>query len=131
MRKRDQFSATRKGGRQFKYDVSFMRKAVLDYESGLSLPEVAARYQISKSQVAHWRKRFGSDIVEQITPNLPPMTENEKKEQEQLKRQLAEQAKLLEYLKMKNIALETMIDIAKEEFNIDLRKKPGTKPSAE
>jgi len=108
-----------------------MRKAVLDYESGLSQAQVATKYQISISQIAYWRKRFGSDIVEQITANLSPMTENEKKEQQQLKRQLAEQAKQLEYLKMKNIALETMIDVAKEEFNIDLRKKPGTKPSAE
>jgi transposase-like protein len=127
MAKRDQITVHRNGGGVFKYDLAFMRKVALDYESGLSLSQAAAKYQISKDQVAYWRKRFGSDIVEQIPK--PIMTEAEKQEHALLKKQLAEQAQQLEYLKMKALALETMIDIAKEEFNIDLRKKAGTKPS--
>ena len=37
----------------------------------------------------------------------------------------------LKFAKIKALTLETMIDIADEEFNIQIRKKSGTKPSVE
>jgi hypothetical protein len=36
----------------------------------------------------------------------------------------------LEQLKLKNVALETMISIAEKQFKIEIRKKSGTKPSS-
>ena len=40
---------------------------------------------------------------------------------------LRELEKALEYEKLKSLAYNTMIDIAEKEFNIPIRKKPGTK----
>ena len=37
----------------------------------------------------------------------------------------------LKLAKIKALTLETMIDIADQEFNIQIRKKSGTKPSVE
>jgi hypothetical protein len=55
------------------------------------------------------------------------MTEKEKQKIEALRLQLKTAEKLLEDAQMKNIALETMIDIAEEQLKIPIRKKSGPK----
>lgn len=70
-----------------------------------------------------WRKKYASDIP--LT--LPIMTEKEKQKVEALRLQLKAAEKLLEDAQMKNIALETMIDIAEEQLKISIRKKSGPK----
>ena len=52
-----------------------------------------------------------------------------KSSEDQLKQQLKEAQAQLELLKLKNVALETMISIAEKQFKIEIRKKPGSKPS--
>jgi len=70
-----------------------------------------------------WRKKYASDIP--LT--LPIMTEKEKQKVEALRLQLKTAEKQLEDAQMKNIALETMIDIAEEQLKISIRKKSGPK----
>jgi hypothetical protein len=70
-----------------------------------------------------WRKKYASDIL--LT--LPVMTEKEKQKAEALRLQLKTAEKQLEDAQMKNIALETMIDLAEEQLKISIRKKPGPK----
>lgn len=45
--------------------------------------------------------------------------------------ELAALRKELEYERLKNVALETLIEVAEEELNIEIRKKPGAKQSEE
>ena len=59
------------------------------------------------------------------------MTEQEKKELDALKKQNDALKKKLEYEQMKNFALETLVDLAKEELGIDLRKNSGAKQPGE
>jgi hypothetical protein len=59
------------------------------------------------------------------------MTPEEKKELDLLKKQNEALKKKLEYEQMKNFALETMIDLAKEELGVDLRKNSGAKQPGE
>jgi hypothetical protein len=104
------------------------RWLVRELEAGrLTSGEAKARYaEISKdpySLIKNWRKRYGSDIP--IT--LPIMTEKEKQKVEALRLQLKTAEKQLEHAQMKNIALETMIDIAEEQLKITIRKKSGPK----
>jgi transposase len=54
------------------------------------------------------------------------MTEAEKKSQKQQQR-IKELEKQLEDAQVKNIALETLVDVAEKEFKIPIRKKPGAK----
>jgi hypothetical protein len=44
-----------------------------------------------------------------------------------LEKRIKELEKALEYAKLKNIAIETMIDIAEENLKITIRKKAGPK----
>lgn len=55
------------------------------------------------------------------------MTQEEQKEFETLKKQNEALKKKLEYEQLKTFALETMIDLAKSELGIDLRKNSGAK----
>jgi translation initiation factor 2B subunit (eIF-2B alpha/beta/delta family) len=80
-------------------------------------------YKDPSSLLHTWRKKYASDIV--LT--LPIMTEKEKQKVEALREQLKKAEKQLEDAQMKNIALETMIDIAEEQLKISIRKKSGPK----
>ena len=118
-----------KGGRSFQYSHAFMHKVVEDYLSGSqSMPEVAARYNIKANQVVHWKSLFSSELEQRtILPTV--MTEEEQKELDALKKQNEALLKKLEYANLQVFGLQTMIDIAEEQFKIEIRKKPGTKPS--
>jgi len=50
-----------------------------------------------------------------------------KTKEEELSARIKELEKALEYEKLKSLAYNTMIDIAEKEFNIPIRKKPGTR----
>lgn len=104
------------------------RWLVRELEAGrITSGEAKERYTaISKdphSLIQNWRKKYASDIP--LT--LPIMTEKEKQKVEALRLQLKAAEKLLEDAQMKNIALETMIDIAEEQLKISIRKKSGPK----
>ena len=55
------------------------------------------------------------------------MTEKEKQKLQALQKRLKELERQLEDAQMKNIALETMIDVAEEQLRIPIRKKSGPK----
>lgn len=59
--------------------------------------------------------------------SLPNMTAAEKQQLTTVQQQLAVAEKQLEDAKMKNIALEMLIDVAEEKLKISIRKKPGAK----
>ena len=71
----------------------------------------------------NWCKQFRSDV--RLT--LPVMTEKERQKVEALTKRLKELEKQLEDTQMKNIALETMIDVAEDQLKIKIRKKSGPK----
>lgn len=132
MRKRKTESLKNHKGGLFRYDESFMRLVVREYETGShSLRQLATKYGLKYHNIQLWKERFRSDIAVTTISTVADMTPEEKKEHEALKKQLSQLKKEVDYLKMKELALETMIDIAKEEYDIDLRKKSGTKPSGE
>lgn len=119
-------------GKRSAYEESFRRMVVREYETGnLSISQVAVKFGLKSYHVRDWKKQFGGDIAVITTIGEIDMTPEEQQEQAELKKQLAALKKEVEYLKMKELALETLVDIAKEKYDIDLRKKTGTKPSGE
>jgi len=113
-------------GAPHKYEVSFMRHVVTDYLQGNeSVRQVAVRYNVNRQSIIDWKKRFYSDIAD--TNHIIPMTEEEQKELEAIKKQMKALQKQLDYEKMRNFALETMIDLAKDKLGVDVRKNFGAK----
>jgi transposase-like protein len=122
----------RKGqkGSEPKFGISFKRKVAKDYHQGdQSTRQLAQFYNISHKSVLLWARQFSGELAGDVI--TAPMTEQEKKEFEALKKQNKALQKKLDYEQLKNFALETMVDIAKEELGIDLRKNFGAKQPGE
>jgi transposase len=120
----------RQKGRKVKYDISLKRKVAQIYlEGDLSTTQIGEIYNVCHQQVSRWAKQFSSELAGHI--NIPVMTAQEQKDFESLKKQNEALKAKLEYEQMKNFALETMVDLAKSELGIDLRKNSGAKQPEE
>lgn len=112
--------------RGYKYDLAFKLKVARQYHEGNSTIEsIAKQFGIGHQNVSRWGLEFSSELAAE--PILPLMTEQERKQVDALEQQLTALKKKLEYEQMKTFALETMIDLAKTELGIDLRKNSGAK----
>jgi transposase len=110
------------------YEVAFRRWLVRELDAQrITIREAIERFNFNPNSghalIRSWRKKYASDIA--IT--LPVMTEKERRKLEALQKQLKQMEKQLEHAQMKNIALETMIDVAEDQLKISIRKKSGPK----
>ncbi|NCX96589.1 MAG: hypothetical protein EBX41_09340 [Chitinophagia bacterium] len=116
--------------RKSKYNDVLKREVARCYLGGdLSVREVAKLYNINYQYVSKWSEQYSYELRVDQTPMF--MTDQEQKELDLLKKQYEALKKKLEYEQMKNFALETMVDLAKSELGIDLRKNSGAKQPKE
>lgn len=112
----------------YDYEISFRRWLVREIEEQrMTLAEAIKTFNFHPRHgyglILKWRLKYAPEMA---LP-LPAMTEAEKQKIEQLKQQLTALEKQLEDAKMRNIALNTLIDVAEEKLKINIRKKPGAK----
>ena len=110
------------------FEIAFRRWLVRELDAGrISVGEAIERFNFNPKSantlIRYWRKKYTSALA--VT--LPAMTEKEKQKLAALQKQLEQMQKQLEDTQMKNIALETMIDVAEEQLKISIRKKSGPK----
>lgn len=107
------------------YPVVFKRWLSREIEQGkLSYKEAKERFSLnSEKTIWGWVQQYG--VGKELS--LAIMTPQEKQEKVLLEKRIKELEKALEYAKLKNIAVETMIDVAEEQFRISIRKKAGPK----
>lgn len=110
------------------YEISFRKWLVREIEEGkLTLSEAVKRFSFNpdngRQLISNWREKYAPDMV----LSLPDMTEPEKQKMDELRKQTKALEKALEDAKMKNIALNMLIDVAEEKLKINIRKKPGAK----
>lgn len=95
-------------------------------ESDLSYGEIAEENQIQVRTVEYIIHNFTSEL-----PTVPTMRKKKKEASEddydKLRAEVVRLRKELRQEKMRSEALDTMIDVAEEMFNIPVRKKAGTK----
>lgn len=107
-----------------KYEESFKRWLSQEIANNrLTIPEAVKKFGLPSTFVWKVAKSYVNDVA--IT--LPVMTEAEKKKQEKQQERIKELEKKLEDAQIRNIALETLVDVAEKEFKIPIRKKPGAK----
>lgn len=116
------------GGQKGKYEIAFRRWVVREIQAGrMTVGEFSHQFGVEKRKSAelirYWTGRYGSEIVH----TLPVMNEKEKQKLEALEKQNKLLLKQLEEVQMKNIVLETLIDVAEEDLKINIRKKRGPK----
>jgi transposase-like protein len=107
------------------YPVIFKRWLSREIEQGkLSCKEAKERFSLnSEKTIWGWIHQYG--LGKELS--LATMTPEEKQEKVLLEKRIKELEKALGYAKLKNIAVETMIDVAEEQFRITIRKKAGPK----
>lgn len=120
----DSFESSQEKGQ---HEPVFRRWLVAEIDSGrMTVAQAQEKFNLpghAANLINSWRKKYGSGIV--IT--LPAMTAREKQEKERLKKRIKELEKALEDAQLKNIGMETLIDVAEDKFNIPIRKKLGAK----
>ena len=110
------------------YEMSFRRWLVGEIEEGrMSVSEAIKQFnfnpQNGHSLIWGWREKYASEMV----VSLREMTAEEKQQLAALQKRNKELEKALEDAKMKNIAINMLIDVAEEKLKINIRKKPGAK----
>lgn len=110
------------------YEVSFRRWLVHQIDDGkMSLDEVRDRFHLNPQEyrriISKWQERYSDELH----LSLSLMNSKERADNKQLEARIKELEKQLEYAKMKDIAMNTLIDVAETEFKISIRKKAGSK----
>ncbi len=105
------------------------RKIVEEVRSGFySIDQASEKYILPKRKIRKWNRwYFKIRLLRHFKPKALPMKKITNQEVQQLKKQLLEAHALNEKLQLKNRALETMVNIAEKELNIDIRKKSGSR----
>lgn len=121
-------------GGKFKYDTSLRRKICEELLEGLvTVTEVAKRYNYTPSSttIMRWVEQYQKEQEGLVTlqeMGIGKIKGQDNNQQEEPPGAIASLRKELELAKLRATVLETMIDVAEEEFKIEIRKKSGTKP---
>lgn len=110
------------------YEVSFRRWLVSQIDSGkMSINEVQDRFQINQALLKKGYKRWQELYSDEIHLSLKTMSSKDRADNSKLEKRIEELEKQLELAQMKNVALNTMIDIAEKDYKLAIRKKSGPK----
>ncbi len=89
-----------------------------------SFAQARKKYILSKTKFSRWNRwYFQIRLLPHFKPKLFPTMKKAKPSVEKLKKQLVEAQAQIDKLQLKNTALETMINIAEKQLNVDIRKK--------
>jgi hypothetical protein len=109
------------------YEPSFRRWLVSEIDSGrMSWQEAREKFKLPH-RFDKIYKRWQIKYSDEIHLSLQLMSEKERTDHKALEKRIKELEKQLEQAKMKNIALNTMIDIAENDYKLEIRKKFGPK----
>lgn len=110
------------------YEISFRRWLIskIDSES-ISIQEVRDRFHLSlteyKKIIKRWQKRYSDELH----LSLHAMSSKDRADNAKLEQRIKELEKQLGLAQMKNVAINTLIDIAEKDYKLVIRKKFGPK----
>jgi len=129
----------------------FRRQVALEYLAGtVTLMELSAKYNVPYQTIGDWGRTYGKELEQRKVVIFKDMTAEEQKNYDELKQQneflkkkleaiqsdpqLKKENEVLkkdlEFAQMKTRAMEIIIDLAKEEYGIDITKNSGARQSA-
>lgn len=114
------------------YPLKTKKQAVQMVAAGLlSEDEVCQKYKISCKLLHQWQHWYDRFFIQPFQ-NPEPMAKKKRTDQEKIKHlehRLKDAEQQAKYERLKREGYETMINIAEEELNIQIRKKRGAKQS--
>jgi hypothetical protein len=105
-------------------------KIVEEIKTGMiSCLGASRKYRVPRNTIKAWAGKLNLTTLLNAnnTSALPGMTQSQ--ESKLLVNKIHELTKALELSQLKNLALETMIEVAESDLHIKIRKKRGTKQS--
>jgi transposase-like protein len=122
---------TKTGRKNQRYSWAFKKQVIAEcLDRGSTQAAAGIKYGVSDRVVHNWVKSYVSDLDGRKIHTFKSMTGEEQKQYEALKQQNEALKKELEFAQMKAKAMEIMIELAKEEYGIDVRKNSGARQSA-
>lgn len=125
----------KKGGRRSRRDELMPEIIQLYYVKNLTMREVSEKIGEKSKTIQKWLAIFAAENKEKLEnmakKSMLPASVDVQCDAEEIRRLREENRRLskeLKYEKMTTLALNTMIDVAEEMFEIPIRKKAGTKP---
>lgn len=103
-------------------------------EGRMTIFEARVAYRVNSTvTITKWLKESKREKAELVASNSMPMVNKEQNQQPDpdSKKALAEALRKLEEAELKVKALNTLIDVAEEQFKISIRKKAGARQSKE
>ncbi len=110
-----------------RYSLAFQQKVVSEIESGkLTIAEARRVYDIGGGGTIYtWIHKLGKNNL--IAKVVRVEMKDERDKIKQLKKEKQELESALAQAHVKLVCLESLIECAEEEFNIDINKKVGTR----
>ncbi len=109
------------------YEISFRRWLVSQIDSGnISFQEARDRFTFGREfprLIKKWQERYS----DKMHLSLSLMSSKDRINNAELEQRIKELEKQLELAQMKNVAINTMIDIAEKDYKLVIRKKFGPK----
>jgi transposase-like protein len=104
-------------------------KIIAEYlAGGVSLRQLQAKYGTDYRNIQRWVQQFKGNSIYFRKPKKPIINKISEVE-ENLPNEVKQLQAELRKVKLHNKLLEALLDIGKEQYNLDLRKKAGTKRS--
>ena len=110
------------------YEISFRRWLVSQIDSEtMSIQEARDRFNLSSTEYKKIIKKWQERYSDELHISLQAMSSKDRTDNQKLELRIKELEKQLELAQMKNIAINTMIDIAEKDYKLEIRKKSGPK----
>jgi|WetSurMetagenome_2_1015567.scaffolds.fasta_scaffold1218271_1 transposase len=116
-------------GKIIRYSEAFKLHVIEDMDkNGLTQAEVVKKYGLSHHSVLHeWLAKYAKHLLHRIVRIQMPKEKNPYDEIKELKKEKQKLESALAQSHLKNLVLESMIEVAEEEFQIPIKKNFGKK----
>lgn len=127
MRDKKHYKMTVELRRSRRFSDGFKKSKVLEIETGKStVSEVVKQYEVSSTNVYRWLAKFGS---KKKTERLVMELDSDTKKLLELRKRLAEMERIIGQKQLLIDFQTKMIELAEEEYKIDIKKKYSSKLS--
>ena len=110
------------------YEVSFRRWLVSQIDTGnISIQDARDRFHLSPTEHKKIIKRWQERYSDELHLSLQAMSSKDRADNAKLEQRIKELEKQLELAQMKDVAMNTLVDVAKKEYKLVIRKKSGPK----
>lgn len=127
MATRKQFTMNEAERRRRQFSDNFKKSKVQELELGrLTISELKKQYEVSSTTIYRWIANFGT--MKNKPERIIVESDSDTKELLLLKQKIAELERIVGQKQVLIDFYDKLIDIAEDEYKVDIKKKFGTKP---